>query len=100
MLLRVPSPTLHPFEFPRRRIDPVEEAGMDQYVPQPSPLRVRHDIGKLIPKIQKIPNPMFVKPGLPYLAPKLLPQFMRKPALDALRATLDGLAKSRGQQDV
>jgi hypothetical protein len=63
-------------------------------------LWIRRNIGELIAKIVAVPNPMLVKSRLPYLAPKLLPQFMRVPTLDALGAALDGLAWRWGQQDV
>jgi hypothetical protein len=62
--------------------------------------RIRRYISKLSPKILPIANPMLMNARLPHFSGKLFSDFMRKPALDALRATLNRLILSRAQQDV
>ena len=67
-------------------------------IDEPALPRIRRNISKLFLKILAIANPMLVESSLPDFSGKLLPNLMRKAALDALGATLDGLVRRRGQQ--
>jgi len=62
--------------------------------------RIRGNISKLFPKILAIANPVFVKSRLPDFPGKLLPNLMRKSALDALGAAFNRLAFGWGQQNM
>ena len=63
-------------------------------------LRIRCNVPELSPKILPVANAMFVESNLPDFAMILRPHLMRKPAFDALCATLNGLALRRSEQDV
>ena len=69
-------------------------------IQKPTLPRIGRNIPELPPKILTIANPMLVEPRLPNLPGKLRPHLMRKPALDALRATLNCLCRRRSQQHV
>jgi len=58
---------------------------------KPSAFRVGRNIGELIVEIHAVAHSMPMKARLPDFSPKLFSHAMRKPALDALHATLDSL---------
>ena len=61
---------------------------------------IGRDICKLISKILAIADAVFVESGLPDLSGILSPHLMRKPALDTLGATFNGLVYGWAQQNV
>ena len=79
----------------------VQKARMNKrIINEPPPYRIGRDVFELSLEILSVPNPMLVESGLPDFSGKLRSHFMRKSTLDALRATLDGLIRGRGQKDV
>jgi hypothetical protein len=75
------------------RVEPVDKSRAYKIpIDQPPLLRIRSNIiHKLSSKILPAANPMFMESDLPDFAMKLCPHLMRKPAFDALCATLNGL---------
>ena len=82
-------------------IEPVQKARVNiGIINQPPPFRIGRDVIELSPKVFSVANPVLVEAGLPDFTGKLRSNFMRKAALDALGATLNGLVRGRSQQDV
>ena len=84
-------------EFRRYGIDLVKEprVHVDRVSNTYSP-RIVRNVLHLIHKVVAAPNPVLVKSRLPDWATEGLPEFVRKPSLDALGATLEGLIVRRG----
>jgi hypothetical protein len=96
-----PSGPNLPLEPIRQRVNPIQKLRMHESpIDETALSRIRSNIPKLPPKILTVANPMLVEAGLPDFPGKLLPHFMRKAALDALSATLNGLVRCRRQQNM
>ena len=82
-------------------IKPVQKARVDKrIINEPPPYRIGRDVIELSPIILSVANSVLVEAGLPDFSGKLSANLMRKSALDALCATLNGLVRGRGEQNV
>jgi hypothetical protein len=73
-------------------VEPVKKPRVHKWIIDQAPLaRIRRDIRKLPPKIFSVSNSVLMKSGLPDFPTILCTCLMRKPTLDALRTTLNGL---------
>ncbi len=82
-------------------VEPVQESCVNkQIIIEPPPYRIGRDVFELPAIILGVANSVLMEAGLPDFSGKLHSQFMRKPTLDALGATLDSLSRGRCQQDV
>ncbi|MGA2351787.1 MAG: hypothetical protein ABSF70_15235 [Terracidiphilus sp.] len=69
-------------------------------VHKPSSFGIGRDIVELVAKVLAIANPMLEISCLPDLALKLIPDFVREPAFDALGAALNCLIEGGGEQNM
>ena len=85
----------------RHGVKPVQKASVNErIIGESPPCRIGRDVVELFPIILSVANPVLVETGLPDFSGKLSADLMRKSALDALCATLDGLVRGRGEQNV
>jgi len=82
-------------------IEPVRKTRVDKrIICEPPSYRIGRDVFELSAKILTVANSVLVEAGLPNFSGKLRAHLMGKSALDALGATLNGLVRGWGQQNV